>query len=92
MRTTLTIDDDLAVALKALSRQRATSFKAVLNEVLRRGLSTGETPEPSPEPFRVASAARGFRPGIDPLKLNQLADELETDHFLTRDHARAPRR
>ena len=92
MRTTLTIDDDLAEALKDLSRQRASSFKAVLNDVLRRGLSAGEMPELSAEPFRVASAARGFRPGIDPMRLNQLADELETDRFLTRDHDQSPRR
>ena len=38
MRTTLTIDDDNAVALDRLVRQRADSLKNVVNEALRRGL------------------------------------------------------
>jgi hypothetical protein len=86
MRTTLTIDDDIARALKELSRERGSSFKAVVNDVLRQGLTTGEKPPTAREPFSVQSAPRGFRPGIDPLKLNQLADELETEDFLSRNH------
>jgi len=62
------------------------SFKSVVNEVLRGGLSTGEKPTASREPFVVQSARRGFRPGIDPLKLNQLVDDLETEKFLSQDH------
>ena len=88
MRTTLTIDDDVATALKALARNSGKTFKAVVNEVMRRGLTTGEKPAPAREPFRVASVRRGFLPGIDPLKLNQLVDELEVDEFLERLHGR----
>ena len=90
MRTTLTFDDDVATALKALARSRRTTFKAVVNEVVRKGLMTGDKPEPEREPFRVASAPRGFLPGIDPLKLNQLVDELETEGFLERRHDASP--
>ena len=86
MRTTLTIDDDIATALKTLSRHSGKSFKAVVNEVIRNGLTTGEKPVPDREVFRVASAPRGFLPGIDPLKLNQLVDELEVDAFLGQPH------
>lgn len=86
MRTTLTIDDDLIQALKALAHQRGISFKVLVNETLRRGLSVGEEPPATIEPFRVMSAPRGFRPGIDPMKLNQLADELETERFIAADH------
>ena len=88
MRTTLTIDDDVATALKVLARNSGKTFKAVVNEVMRRGLTTGEKPAPAREPFRVASVRRGFLPGIDPLKLNQLVDELEVDEFLERPHGR----
>ena len=56
MRTTLTIDDDIAQALKDLSRERGGTFKAVANEVLRRGLTTGEKPPAAREPFQVRSA------------------------------------
>lgn len=88
MRTTLTIDDDLAAAMKRSARRSGRSFKAVVNEAIRRGLSTGEKPPGSREPFRVLSAPRGFLPGVDPLKLNQLVDELEVDGFLERSHGR----
>ena len=84
MRTTLTIDDDLAMALKDLARSSGKSFKAVVNEVVRNGLTAGEKPLTGREPFRVAAARRGFLPGIDPLKLNQLVDELEVDSFVSR--------
>ena len=38
MRTTLTIDDDLADSLKEQARQNNLPFKQVVNETLRRGL------------------------------------------------------
>jgi len=82
MRTTLTLDEDLARALRKLAHARGSSFKAVVNEVLRRGLMAGEKSCAPREPFRVASARRGFRPGVDPLKLNQLVDELEVERFV----------
>jgi hypothetical protein len=49
MRTTLTIDDDVATALKDLARNSGKTFKAVVNEVMRRGLMTGEKPVPDRE-------------------------------------------
>jgi hypothetical protein len=88
MRTTLTIDDDLIEALKVLAHQRGVSFKMLVNETLRRGLMAGDTPPAAVDAFHVASARRGFRPGIDPLKLNRLVDELETEGFIARDHDR----
>jgi hypothetical protein len=87
MRTTLTIDDDLIEVLKALAHQRGVSFKSLVNETLRRGLTAGDKPPAVADAFRVPSARRGFRPGIDPLKLNRLADELETEGFIARDHS-----
>jgi hypothetical protein len=83
MRTTLTLDDDLLNRLKELARESGRSFKEVTNEVLRRGLITGDTQDESPEPFKVAPKACGFKPGIDPLKLNQLYDDLEIERLGT---------
>lgn len=88
MRTT--IDDDLAAALKVLAHRSGRTFKSIVNEAIRRGLSTGEKPANVRERFRVRSAPRGFLPGVDPLKLNQLVDELEVDRFLGRSHGRSP--
>ena len=78
MRTTLTLEDDLARRLKELSRRAGRPFKDVLNETLRRGLTSQEVAEPA-EPYRVDTFRSGFRAGVDPLRLNQLVDELESD-------------
>lgn len=91
MRTTLTIDEDVGRALKDLSRHAGKSFKTVVNEVLRQGLTSGAKPEARREPFKVESARRGFVPGIDPFKLNQLVDELAVEQFLTQTPPTPPR-
>lgn len=80
MRTTLTLDPDIAARLKALAHQRRVSFKQAVNQVLRRGLD-GPSAHDDP-PYRVTPHRGGFRPGIDPGRLNQLLDELEVDGFV----------
>ena len=83
MRTTLTLDDDLAETLARMARRDDRSFKDVVNETLRRGLLTGERPaEPGRPVFAVQPEACGFLPGIDPLRLNQLVDQMELDRFV----------
>ena len=82
MRTTLTLEDDIGEALRDAARQTGRPFKRVVNDVLRRGLSASEKPEANPEPFRVRARRLGWAPGVDPLKLNQLVDELEVERFL----------
>lgn len=81
MRTTVTLEADVAAKLKELAHRRRASFKATLNDVLRRGLSSQAGTRESPERYRVQPHAGGFRPGIDPDKLNQLVDDLEVDDF-----------
>lgn len=84
MRTTLTVDDDTAAELQRIAASTRRSFKSVVNELLRRGLAAGPRPLVSATPFVVKAKACGFLPGIDPLKLNQLTDELESDDFVER--------
>lgn len=81
MRTTLTLDDDLAAKLKDFARRKRLSFKDAINSILRRGLTAQDVSRRAREPFRVHTFRSPLRPGIDPLKLNQLADELEAQHF-----------
>ena len=38
MRTTVTLDDDLAIRLERLSQEQGRSFKSLINEALRAGL------------------------------------------------------
>jgi len=81
MRTTLTLDDDVAVKLRELAHRRRLPFKEVVNSVLRRGLAAQDRRAESSRPFRVEVFRSSFRPGVDPLKLNQLSDELEARRF-----------
>jgi len=59
MRTTLTIDDDVAAILKRLARSRNARMKDLVNEALRRGLASAAAPPPPSEPFRTASVSLG---------------------------------
>jgi hypothetical protein len=80
MRTTLTLDDDLARRLHEISRTKGESFKEVVNSTLRRGLH-GEKAVGRLHKFKVIPKACGFRSGVDVLRLNQLNDELEVEDF-----------
>ena len=53
MRTTLTIDDDVAVQLDRLRRKGDLGFKELVNDVLRRGLSEMSAPQKKRRPFRT---------------------------------------
>jgi len=80
MRTTLTIDDDLAGLLKRRARELGLPFKDVVNRTLRAGLGEQAKPRRHAAPKTIPHAF-GFKPGIDLDKLNQLADELEAEAF-----------
>ncbi len=82
MRTTLTLDDDLAHQLRERTRLSGTSFKQLVNDTLRAGLQAGQQPTKPLPHFRVTPRAGGFRSGVDLLRLNQLNDELESEAFL----------
>jgi hypothetical protein len=59
MRTTLTLDDDVAVALERLRRARDASLKDIVNDALRRGLNDLNMRPKRREPFRTQSVALG---------------------------------
>jgi len=52
MRTTLTLDDDVAAKLKAAARRSGHSFRDVVNDMLRRGLMSAKA-APSQRTFKV---------------------------------------
>ena len=83
MRTTLTLEDEIARQLRETARKTGQSFKDVVNEALRRGLSSGPLPARRPARFRVRPKACGFRAGIDLSKLNQILDEFEIERAST---------
>jgi hypothetical protein len=74
MRTTLTLDDDVAAKLRAEARRRGRPFREVVNEALRRGLAARTGPA-AREPFCVEPRDLGnLRPG---LSLDNVADLIE---------------
>ena len=73
MRTTLTLDDDVAVALERLRKQRDAGLKELVNEALRRGLRDMSTRPKRREPVRTRSVALG-RPRI--AGINNVAEAL----------------
>jgi hypothetical protein len=76
MRTTLTLDPDVArLAAQEVHRVRKP-MKQVVNDALRRGLIGGSRPGRR-KPYRARPHAASLLPGIDRMRLNALADELE---------------
>ena len=82
MRTTLTLDDDIAAALKEQARLLDKPFRQVVNDALRRGMAP--TPRTDRPAYRIKPLNSAFNPGIDTRRLNQLNDELQTAAFLQR--------
>jgi len=77
MRTTLTLDDDVAAKLAALARRSGRPFRAVVNETLRRGLIQGTARAPL-EPFRVKVRDLGqLQPGLSLDNIGELLDRVE---------------
>ncbi|HEX3884947.1 MAG TPA: CopG family transcriptional regulator [Stellaceae bacterium] len=58
MRTTLTIDPDIAVQLERLRKERNASLKSLVNEALRQGLKTLVI-EPRHKPFHTKTFDAG---------------------------------
>jgi len=90
MRTTLTLDDDLAGLLKRRAIELGIPFKEAVNRTIRAGL--GEAVSPPHHPPKIFSHSFGFRPGIDLNKLGQFIDELETEAFVEKMHDSARRK
>jgi hypothetical protein len=77
MRTTLTLDDDVAAKLKAESRRAGRPFREIVNETLRRGLATRRVAA-SRVPFKVAARDLGnIRPGLSLDNVEELIEQVE---------------
>ncbi len=81
MRTTLSLDDDVAAQLEQLRRAGDVSLKRVVNDALRRGLhQMADTPKPARKPYRT----RGLDLGPAKIPLDNVAEALalvEGDDF-----------
>lgn len=79
MRTPITLDDDVAAALRATARERGISFEEALNTAVRSGLSALGA---DARPDVVRAFALGIGPGVDVVKPNRLAADLEDEAVL----------
>jgi hypothetical protein len=91
MRTTVTVDPDVEQLLRAAMQQSGESFKATLNQAIRKGLANVVAVAGEP-PFVVEPKNLGLRPGIDPTQLQNVADDLEVDAYLEVARRRQARR
>jgi hypothetical protein len=86
MRTTLSLDADVAHRLRQELASGKKSLKEVVNERLRLGFGLQDAAHrPS---FRVQPHSSAYQPGIDPVKFNQLVDELQADEFVKKSLSR----
>jgi hypothetical protein len=77
MRTTLTLDDDVAAKLKAESRHAGRPFREIVNDTLRRGLAT-RRPTGQRQPFRVKARDLGnLKPGLSLDNIAELIEQME---------------
>ncbi len=76
MRTTLTLDDDVAVRLKAEERRTGQSFKELVNELLRLGLGVRHA-SPRKAPFVVHARPLKARRGIGLDNIGELLEQVE---------------
>lgn len=76
MRTTLTIDDDVAAKLEDEMRRTGNSFKDTVNTVLRTGLNTRAALE-NREPFKVRTRQLGLHRGLSYDNIGDLLEESE---------------
>ena len=81
MRTTVTVDPDVEQLLREAMQRSGLSFKATLNQAIRKGLTdlVAEVAEP---PFVVTPHAMQVRTGIDPGHLQRASDAMDVESFL----------
>lgn len=59
MRTTLTLDDDVAAAIEQLRRTRDANLKDIVNDALRKGLSDLSSRPKQGAPFQTQTVSLG---------------------------------
>ncbi|MGO9830433.1 MAG: hypothetical protein ACLPJH_09855 [Myxococcaceae bacterium] len=79
MRTTVTIEADVAALLKSAMKRTGASFKEALNDALRRGLSSNSGV--GRKQVLLPGIPMKMRPGINLDKALRLASELEDEEL-----------
>jgi hypothetical protein len=75
VRTTLTLDDDVAKQLQREMRRSGASLKAAVNHYLRLGLTVPENRQQ--KPFTVQPRTLGLPPGLSYDNVEDLLEALD---------------
>lgn len=79
MRTTLTLDDEVAIGLKRIQQQQPDkSFKQIVNDVMKMGLAAKGECTRVPFKIRTLKDAKP-RPGLNFDNINKLLSMVEGD-------------
>jgi hypothetical protein len=84
MRTTLTLDPDVARMLEEEAHRQRKPFKQIVNEAIRRGLAPQPAASRKAGRYRVKPHKTALRHGIDAGSFNKLVDELEDEVLVAR--------
>lgn len=77
MRTTLTLDDDVAAKLRTESQRAGRPLREIVNETLRRGLESRRAAARQ-RPFRVTARDLGnLKPGLCLDNIAALIEQVE---------------
>ena len=77
MRTTLTLDEDVAAKLRAEARRAGRSFRDIVNETLRRGLASRRIAAPR-QCFKITARDLGdLKPGLSLDNIAELIEHVE---------------
>jgi hypothetical protein len=79
IRTTVSLNPDLAARLRRLAAERGASFTSTVNATIRAGL---EAEHRGGRPYREVTRSLGSQPGIDLTKALALASAIEDDETL----------
>jgi hypothetical protein len=77
MRTTLTLDDDVAAELKTEAQRAGRPFREIVNEMLRRGLENRRATAQR-QAFKVRARDLGnLKPGLSLDNIAELIEHVE---------------
>jgi len=83
MRTTLTLDDDVAAALERRRAERGTGLRREVNDLLRAGLAAATRARPTDgAPYVLPTFDPGRALIADPRALKDLLDDEDDDRAL----------
>jgi len=83
MRTTVTLEADVARLLNDQARRTRKTFKETLNAAVRKGLGQACESDAS-SPFIIEARPMHLKTGMDAGKFNSLLDDLEAEHFASK--------